>query len=174
VHSTLHALRRRSYRRRVRLRYLYVGCSDTGRALESWLALDGASLRWRFVHFGADVAAVAFDGEGAHPAVLLADHRPAGSVLPIYAVDDPDAVSERLCAHSWQVAGGPMGTPEGPATLLRDESGTEIALLRVERPTAMEDAYADAANDHAVRPRGVGETRPAARIDGANPHTGDS
>lgn len=143
----------------------------TERAPASWLALDGASMWWRFQHFGADVAAVAFDDEGAHPAVLLADHRPDGSVLPIYVVDDPDAESERLCAHGWVVAGGPIGTPEGPATVLRDESGTKLALRRVERPTAMEGAYADAVNDHAVRP---GRAGPAARIDGSNPHTGDS
>jgi predicted enzyme related to lactoylglutathione lyase len=155
----------------VRLRYLYVGCPDTERALESWLALDGASLRWRFQHFGADVAAVSFDDEGDHPAILLADHRPPGSVLPIYAVDDPDAASEGLCTHGWVVAGGPMGTPEGPATVLRDESGTELALLGVERPTAMEGAYADAANEHAVRPGPAGA---AARNDGSNLHTGDS
>jgi predicted enzyme related to lactoylglutathione lyase len=153
----------------VRLRYLYVGCSDTERELASWLALDGASLRWRFRHFGAEVAAVAFGDEGDHPAVLLADHRPTGSVLPIYAVDDPDAASERLCAHGWAVVGGPMGTPEGPATVLRDRSGTELALLAVERPTAMEGAYADAANEHAVRP---GPAGPAARTERPNLHTG--
>ena len=156
----------------MRLRYLYVGCTDTEGALASWLAFDGASMRWRFSHFGADVAAVAFDAEGTHPAVLLADHRPAGSVLPIYAVDDPDAASQRLCAHGWEVAGGPMGTPEGPATILRDESGTEIALLGVERPAAMEGAYGDAANEHAVR-SGATEAA-AARREASTPHTGDS
>jgi predicted enzyme related to lactoylglutathione lyase len=141
--------------------------------LGSWLTLDGASMRWRFEHFGADVAAVGFDDEGTHPAILLADHRPAGSVLPIYAVDDPEAASERLCAHGWALVGGPLGTPEGPATVLRTPSGTEVALLLVERPAAMEGAYADAGNAHAVR-AAPGVTHPAARRDPSTPHTGDS
>ena len=41
----------------------------------------GRELRWRFQHFGADVAAIDL---GTRPTVLLADHRPTGSVLPIY------------------------------------------------------------------------------------------
>jgi hypothetical protein len=45
-----------------------------------------------------------------------------------------------------------MGTPEGPACVLRNGSGTHVALLQVERPQAMEHAYADEANVHAVRP----------------------
>ncbi|MGZ4725052.1 MAG: hypothetical protein ACXV8L_12660 [Ilumatobacteraceae bacterium] len=69
------------------LRYLYVGTSDTEREVAIWSELPGATLRWRFQNFGADVAAVDL---GTAPVVLLADHRPSGSVLPIYAVDDLD------------------------------------------------------------------------------------
>src|SRR5438045_2230164 len=69
----------------VELRYLYVGSSDVDEDLPTWLALPGARLRWRFRRFGADVAAVDL---GAPPVVLVADHRPAGSVLPIFAVAD--------------------------------------------------------------------------------------
>jgi hypothetical protein len=157
----------------MRLRYLYVGSSDTERDVAAWLALDGASLRWRFRHFGADVAAVAFDDE-AQPTVLLADHRPAASVLPIYAVDDAEVLTDRLCLVGWQLVAGPLGTPEGPATVLRDPSGTEMALLVVERPRAMEAAYGDAANEHAVRPDGAGPTEPGARNDAPAPHTGNT
>ena len=131
------------------LRYLYVGSADTGRDLELWLALPGARLRWRFRHFGADVAAVDI---GSRPVVLLADHRPAGSVLPIYAVDDLDELVAELAGLGWAIEQGPMGTPEGPACVLRDPSGSLIALLRVERPEAMETSYADEGNTHAVRP----------------------
>ena len=44
-----------------------------------------------------------------------------------------------------------MGTPEGPATVLADAGGATVALLRVDRPGAMDDAYDDDANGHAVR-----------------------
>jgi hypothetical protein len=133
----------------VELRYLYVGATDTGRDVTAWLALPEARMCWRFRHFGADVAAVDL-GRG-RPYVLVADHRPAGSVLPIYAVDDLDDTTRRLEAEGWSPAVGPMGTPEGPATVLRNVSGTTIALLRVDRPDAMESAYASAENAHAVR-----------------------
>ena len=83
--------------------------------------------------------------------MLLADHRPTGSVLPIYAVDDLDDVVATLAAQGWTVEAQGFGTPEGPAAVLRDPSGTEIALLRVDRPTAMEAAYASTENVHAVR-----------------------
>jgi hypothetical protein len=130
------------------LRYLYVGSSDTGADLAQWLELPGAGLRWRFRHFGADVAAVDL---GSRPLVLLADHRPPGHVLPIYAVEDLTATTEALCAQGWRVDAGPMGTPEGLATVLRSAGGGLIALLKVDRPEAMEDAYRDPANEHAVR-----------------------
>jgi len=131
------------------LRYLYVGSEDTGRDLVAWLGLPGTRLRWRFQHFGADVAAVDL---GAPPVVLVADHRPPGSVLPIYTADDLDSAVAALDGEGWALEAGPMGTPEGPACVLRNESGVAIALLQVQRPEAMEHAYADEANEHAVRP----------------------
>src|SRR5213082_2525250 len=39
------------------LRFVYVGTEDTDRDLATYLAIPGARLRWRFQHFGADVAA---------------------------------------------------------------------------------------------------------------------
>ena len=131
----------------VELRYLYVGTDDTGAELAAWLAAPGTRLRWRFRHFGADVAAV---DTGAPPVVLLADHRPAGSVLPIFAVADLDAERVRLEGAGWQVDEARVGTPDGPACLVRPPSGAPVALLRVDRPDAMDAAYADPANDHRV------------------------
>ena len=130
------------------LRYLYVGAEDTGRDLAAWLRLPGARVRWRFRHFGADVAAVDL---GAPPVVLVADHRPPGSLLPIYAADDLEAAMAGLDEEGWDIQVGPMGTPEGPACVLRNASGVSIAVLQVERPQAMEHAYADESNTHAVR-----------------------
>ncbi len=133
----------------VDLRYLYVGSSDTGRDVETWLAVAGARMRWRFQHFGADVAAIEV---GAGPTVLLADHRPAGSVLPIYAVNELEAASDALERHGWTIEARAIGTPEGPASVLHDRSGTKIALLQVDRPTAMDNAFAARDDVHAVRP----------------------
>ena len=94
------------------LRYLYVGAEDTEVELEAWLAAAGtAHPRWRFQAFGADVAAVDM---GAGPAVLVADHRPSGSVLPIYAVEDLDQSRATLEAAGWRSEGPAAGTPEGP------------------------------------------------------------
>ena len=130
------------------LRFLYIGSDDTERDLAVWLALPGATLRWRFQAFAADVGAVDL---GAPPLVLVADHRPAGSVLPIYAVDDLEAATADLTTSGWSHDAGPMGTPEGPATVLCDGSGTHVALLQVDRPGAMDSAYADSSNERAVR-----------------------
>jgi hypothetical protein len=133
----------------VELRYLYVGSTDTERDVATWLRLPHARLRWRFQHFGADVAAIDL---GARPFVLIADHRPPGSVLPIYAVDDLSTAVHGLDGNGWSVELGPVGTPEGPATVLHDRSGATIALLQVDRPEAMETSYADPRSTHAVRP----------------------
>ena len=133
----------------MQLRYLYIGSADTGRDLDAWLALPGAWLRWRVRRFGADVAAVDL---GAAPIVLLADHRPAGTVLPIYAVDDLDGLLASLTGHGWSIEARSLGTPEGPVALLHDSTGNEVAVLRVDRPGAMEGVDAEPGNRHAVRP----------------------
>lgn len=131
------------------LRFLYVGSADTDQDLGRWLAFPGARLRWRFHAFGADVAAVDL---GRDPLVLIADHRSAGSILPIYAVTDLDEAAEVLVAGGWSRERGQVGTPEGPATILA-AGGTTVALLRVDRPGAMDDAYADETNAQARRAR---------------------
>jgi hypothetical protein len=131
----------------VELRYLYVGSNDTEADVAEWLLLPGARLRWRFRHFGADVAAIDF---GARPFVLVADHRPPGSVLPIYAIPDLDKAITGLQSDGWIVELGPTGTPEGPACVLRTVNGTSVALLQVDRPEAMETTYADETNSHRV------------------------
>jgi hypothetical protein len=119
----------------VELRYLYVGSSDTGRDVDAWLHLPGTRMRWRFQHFGADVAAIDL---GLAPTILLADHRPTGSILPIYSVPDLESVLDALKDQGWTVEASGIGTPEGPAALVHDASGTVLALLRVDRPGAME------------------------------------
>ncbi|MGZ4708253.1 MAG: hypothetical protein ACXWBN_05880 [Acidimicrobiales bacterium] len=128
------------------LRFLYIGVDDTSAAVDQWAA-TGATLRWRFQHFGADVAGL---DVGAGPLVLLADHRPTGSVLPIWSVDDLAAARAALAAAGGRVE-GPLGTPEGDAAVATSADGTELAVLEVVRPGAMDGAYADTSNTHRVR-----------------------
>ena len=132
---------------RVDLRFLYVGSDDVDADLAAWLRWPGSRLRWRFRHFGADVAAVDL---GARPLVLVADHRPPGSVLPIYGVGDLEASMTALRGAGWALDLGPVGTPEGPAGVLRSIEGTTVAILQVDRPGAMEAAFADRQNTHRV------------------------
>ena len=71
-------------------------------------------------------------------------------MLPIYAVDDLAEAVDALGEGGWTVEATGLGTPEGPAALVRMPDGVEIALLRADNPHAMETAYVDPANDHAV------------------------
>lgn len=128
------------------LRFLYIGVDDTDAAVERYTTAMGGVLRWRFRHFGADVAGITL---GTGPLVLLADHRPTGSVLPIWAVTDLDQWIARLATTQWTVS-GPMGTPEGDAILLTGPDGGELAFLDVVRRDAMDGAYADPDNTHRV------------------------
>jgi hypothetical protein len=130
------------------LRYLYVGSTDIDRDIAAWSATPGASVRWRFQHFGADVAAIDL---GSPPVILLADHRPPGSVLPIYADDDLESAVAEMEATGWTAHMRSFGTPEGLASLLGGPGGAELAVLQVDRADAMESAYADEHNTHAVR-----------------------
>jgi len=128
------------------LRFLYVGVDDTEVAVGHWVDGLGGTLRWRFVAFGADVAGIEW-GDG--PLVLLADHRPTGSVLPIWATDSLEDALATIGPDRWHVT-GPLGTPEGDGVVLVDDGGTEIALLEVVRPGAMDDAFADPSNGRRV------------------------
>jgi predicted enzyme related to lactoylglutathione lyase len=128
------------------LRFLYVGAGDVDRAVAFYQrALDGR-LRWRFQHFGADVAGIELD---SGPMVLLTDHRPIGTVLPIWTVDD---LASRLASATAAGASvrGPMGTPEGDVIVVEAPGGHELAFLDVVRPGALDQAYADESNSHRV------------------------
>ena len=137
------------------LRFLYVGAGDTAAAIDFYVEHLGARLRWRFQRFGADVAGLEL---GAGPLVLLTDHRPPGSVLPIWSVADLDATLRALRDTGVQVV-GPMGTPEGDVAVVEVPGGAsgathEVAFLEVTRPDAMDHAYADPGNAHRVGPDG--------------------
>jgi hypothetical protein len=132
------------------VRFLYIGTTDVDDALDFYVEVLGATQRWRFQHFGADVAGVEL---GAGPLLLLADHRPPRSVLPIWTVSDLAVVRAELVAAGWACT-GPLGTPEGDALVFADPTGTELAVLEVVRPDALDGAWTDETNAHRVNPGG--------------------
>lgn len=129
--------------------YLYVGTDDVERDRTFYLEALGAEPVWRFRAFATEVAAVRL-APGA-PLLLLAEHRPAPSCLPIWSVTDLDAAVARLEASGFDARGETAGTPDGPVHVLRDPSGNEIGLLRQDRPDALDAAFSDPDHENAVR-----------------------
>jgi predicted enzyme related to lactoylglutathione lyase len=129
--------------------YLYVGTDDVERDRAFYLEALGAEPVWRFAAFATEVAAIRLSSGG--PLVLLAEHRPAPSCLPIWSVPDLDAAIERLRQSGFETQGESAGTPDGTVHVLRDPSGNEIGLLQQERPNALEAAFADPDHENAVR-----------------------
>jgi predicted enzyme related to lactoylglutathione lyase len=130
------------------LLYLYVGVADVAADLGFYLTALGGTLVWHFQAFGAEVAAVRL---GPGPLMLLADHRPVPSVLPIWRVDDLDAAYGRLEDSGWTLTSGRVEVPDGPCLVVTDPSGNEVALLDQVRPDSMPSAYRDPANTSAIR-----------------------
>ncbi|HWH07923.1 MAG TPA: VOC family protein [Candidatus Thermoplasmatota archaeon] len=119
-----------------RLEYLYVGSADVGADLAFYRDVLGARVAWDFAEFGTRVAAVEV---GARPPLyVLAGHRPPRSVLPIFVVDDLDAMERALRSRGWTEEGPRVEVPDGPVRVLRDASGNEVGLLESVRPRALE------------------------------------
>ncbi len=130
------------------LTYLYLGVDDVAEAVDFYRTALGADLVWRFQAFATDVAAVRLDRAG--PLLLLAEHRPVPSCLPIWTVVDLDAAIARLTESGFTTDGQTAGTPDGPVHVFHDPAGNEIALLQADRPGALETAYADPENPNAI------------------------
>ena len=131
-----------------RLAYLYVGTSDFDADLRYYRDTLGAEVVWSFAAFGARVAAFRVS-EG--PLLLVADHRPAPSCLPVYAVEDLDATERELRGRGWTPEGGRFGIPDGPCLLFHDASGNALAVFGDERPRALEGASAGPDEGRAAR-----------------------
>jgi catechol 2,3-dioxygenase-like lactoylglutathione lyase family enzyme len=114
------------------LTYLYVATDDVARNLGFYERALGARLVWRFAAFATEVAAVRL---GPGPLVLLAGHRDAPGVLPIWTVADLDAAVARLRSSGFEVEGETAGTPDGPVHVLRDPSGNQLGCSRPTAPT---------------------------------------
>jgi predicted enzyme related to lactoylglutathione lyase len=117
------------------LEYLYVGSGRFDEDLAYYRDVIGAAVVWSFARFGARVAALRL-GEG--PLWLVADHRRAPSCLPVYGVDDLDAVHTSLLARGWKPKAGPFEIPDGPCYLFEDPSGNELAVFGKVRPHFLE------------------------------------
>lgn len=130
------------------LRFLYIGSSDIGKDVAFFRETLGAERVWHFDAFDAQVAAFRV-GEG--PLVLLADHRPAKSCIPVYEVDDLVATAKALKRRGWKPEGAKFGLPNGDAYLFQDPSGNEYCIFEDERPGALEEAYKEPDAEGAVR-----------------------
>ena len=131
-----------------KLAYLYVGTAAFERDWAYYRDVLGAELVWAFHAFGAKVAAFRVcDG----PILLLADHRPAPSCMPVFAVEDLDATVAVLKGRGWQSEGDPFEIPDGPCYRFSDPSGNALAIFQNLRPESMERAFADPDNRHAIR-----------------------
>jgi predicted enzyme related to lactoylglutathione lyase len=118
-----------------RLAYLYVGSADVEADLTFYRDRLGAEVVWDREAMGTHVAAVRL-GDG--PLVLLADHREAGAVLPIWTVDDLDATVAELKQRGWTAPATRVEVPDGPCLLLTDPSGNQVGLLQQVRPGLLE------------------------------------
>jgi predicted enzyme related to lactoylglutathione lyase len=130
------------------LEYLYLGTADFERDCAYYANVLGAERVWAFHAFGAKVAAFRLC-QG--PLFLLADHRPAPSCMPVFAVADLEAAVAALQARGWRSDGDAFEVPNGPCRCFVDPSGNRCALLQNDRPDAMERAYADEGNPRALR-----------------------
>ena len=113
------------------LKYLYVGSRNVEKDLDYYTMVLGAEKIWNISSFGTRVAALRL---GKGPLLLLADHRPAGSCILIYQVDNLKVTSEKLRKRGWKPEGDRFEIPEGPCYRFNDPSGNALAILEIVRP----------------------------------------
>lgn len=121
-----------------KLEYLYVGTSDFDRDLEYYTKVLGAKVLWSYEEFGAKVAGLRLS-EG--PQYLLADHRPAPSCLPLFAVKDLKASAKELRARGWKSEGRTVEIPPGPCYVFKDPSGNPLGIFENARPGLVKQAF---------------------------------
>jgi len=115
------------------LAYLYVGTGDFERDLAYYRDVLGGQLVWNHTGFGAQVAAFRV---GKGPLLLLADHRPAPSCMPVFEVDDLKEAAKRLKKRGWKSDGGSFEIPNGPCYAFEDPSNNRFAIFENVRPHA--------------------------------------
>lgn len=130
------------------LEYLYVGCHDFDKDVRFYRDTIKAELLWAFNKFGSKVAAFKM---AYGPVILLADHKKAPSIEPIFSVENLEAVVKSLKEKGVTKLEGPIDTPNGRAYSFKDPGGNQFSILQNENPEAMERAYADKSNKSAIR-----------------------
>jgi predicted enzyme related to lactoylglutathione lyase len=126
------------------LRFLYTGSSDVKKDLEYYTKVLGAKKIWDFTSFGTRVAAVEVCNG---PLLLLAGHRPAPSILPVFQVDNLKTMVKDLKRRGWEPDRGPIEIPNGPCYLFKDPSGNQIAIFQDIRPGLLESESQAGQND---------------------------
>ncbi len=116
------------------LRYLYVGSKSVEKDLDYYTGVLGAEKLWNISSFGTRVAALRL---GKGPLILLADHRPAGTCILIFQVDDLKVTVEKLRKKGWKPEGALFEIPEGPCYRFNDPSGNPLAILEIVRPNVL-------------------------------------
>ena len=117
------------------LEYLYVGSGDFDRDFAYYCDVLGATVAWNLTGMGARVAAFRM---GKGPLLLLADHRPAPSCMPLYAVEDLKATAKELRARGWKPDGRAFEIPPGPCYVFDDPSGNRFGFFENARPKMFE------------------------------------
>ncbi|HEY7588648.1 MAG TPA: VOC family protein [Thermoplasmata archaeon] len=117
------------------LEYLYVGTKDVERDLAYYRDLLGAAVVWDLTGMGSRVAAVRL---GRGPLILLADHRPAPSCMPLYQVEDVKGTAKELRKRGWKPDGRPFEIPPGPCYVFEDPSGNRYGIFENVRPKVFE------------------------------------
>jgi hypothetical protein len=116
------------------LDFLYTPCADVDAAVAEHLAL-GAALRWRIRAMDTTVACLQVADAG--PALLLADHLPAGPPILVHRVADYAATVAELRAgdaldlHEIEI-------PPGPCATFATGSGQRLAVYELTRPEVAE------------------------------------
>jgi predicted enzyme related to lactoylglutathione lyase len=120
------------------LRFPYVGSSDVRKDLDYYTKTLEAKKVWDFTSMGTRVAAVQVC---SGPLLLLAGHRPAPSVLPVFEVENLKASVKEFKSHGWQPDGEEFEIPNGPCYLFKDPSGNEMAIFQDIRPRLLESGF---------------------------------
>jgi len=113
------------------LSYLYVGTANFVRVVAYYHDVLGAELVWNLSGFGAHVAAFRV---GGGPLLLLADHRPAPSCMPVYEVADLKETARTLKKRGWKPDGRAFEIPNGPCLAFEDPSRNRYAFFENVRP----------------------------------------
>ena len=118
------------------LSYPYVGTANFERDLVYYRDVLKAEIVWNRTGFEAHVAAFKL---GAGPLVLIADHRPAPSCIPVYEVEHLDATVRALKKRGWKPDGGRIEIPNGPGYVFEDPSKNRFAIFENVRPNVFGD-----------------------------------